>query len=549
MGLSDRADHSDRLVCGNCHGQYEIETVAGTRRKVLRCGTCDATEEVWIVPARKDAWTAISPLGLVTRHASWLELTATTEPTDNVHANDKTFEAACDLPQVDSTPPTPDVNARSATSPARRPLRPLPPRPAPQRPSIIEDATPDLPPTPPAKISLAPTPRTMTSAATPPIETSSESVFDSRRERIEARAEREEPAQAYVVVRAQAPQRPTDVSIRAAGCRTRSEIPTDTPREALATPPLPAMISAEAKQAEATHVPLPPPSITVPDDSLPVLPSTRASSRPAQESLHLEFEEHRARRPWLVPVGAIGAAVCAFYIIRNMGESPAPETRMMAATASAMPVVPVATAALDTHPVASADPVASVAPMESPSPSTAEGIDPSSTIAPSNKIVGSPTKKQAVHSLPKLLDQARAARSAGNLSSARELYERALDEHPDNVEAFAGLGDVAHQQGDLDLATREYERALSLAPRYMPALLGAADALWDLGEHEAATEHYLTVLELSKTPPARVKERALGGEDNAPSDTATAVPATPKAAKKQATGEPDVEDESTDTDQ
>src|SRR5262249_11212726 len=74
-----------------------------------------------------------------------------------------------------------------------------------------------------------------------------------------------------------------------------------------------------------------------------------------------------------------------------------------------------------------------------------------------------------------LLSQANKELSRGNLARAGQLYGAALDKNPNDSEAQAGLGDVAHAQHDLASAKRSYQKAIQINSHYLPALIGLAD--------------------------------------------------------------------------
>ena len=70
---------------------------------------------------------------------------------------------------------------------------------------------------------------------------------------------------------------------------------------------------------------------------------------------------------------------------------------------------------------------------------------------------------------------------AGNLSSARSLYSRAIEAEPLNIDALLGLAYIAAQEHRSDEALRTYLRILQLNPRHAVAqaaligLMGRAD--------------------------------------------------------------------------
>jgi Tfp pilus assembly protein PilF len=76
------------------------------------------------------------------------------------------------------------------------------------------------------------------------------------------------------------------------------------------------------------------------------------------------------------------------------------------------------------------------------------------------------------------------------MTKARALYSMALEKSPGNVEAMAGLADVARVQGDSSIAARYYDRVLAANPSYLPAIMGRADMKWAAGDRGGAVALY-----------------------------------------------------------
>lgn len=82
---------------------------------------------------------------------------------------------------------------------------------------------------------------------------------------------------------------------------------------------------------------------------------------------------------------------------------------------------------------------------------------------------------QAMYSeVPRLLEQARAAKQAGDLAVARDLYRKILKIEPYNREVLVNAGRTEHAMGDIDNAIQAYEYLLRIEP-------GHAVGLNDLG--------------------------------------------------------------------
>ncbi len=74
--------------------------------------------------------------------------------------------------------------------------------------------------------------------------------------------------------------------------------------------------------------------------------------------------------------------------------------------------------------------------------------------------------------------------------------QRALEIHPDNVEAHNILGRVLFEAGQLDEAIQHYERALQLKPHDAPAHFNLGNVLITQGKWTGAIEHFERALQL-----------------------------------------------------
>jgi len=88
-----------------------------------------------------------------------------------------------------------------------------------------------------------------------------------------------------------------------------------------------------------------------------------------------------------------------------------------------------------------------------------------------------------------LLEQAKAARVAGNLDTATDLLETALAVDPKNRLAFVELAEIAKAQELPGKAIRFYREALELEPNDVAALAGQGDALVQKGAVTKAQEN------------------------------------------------------------
>ena len=91
----------------------------------------------------------------------------------------------------------------------------------------------------------------------------------------------------------------------------------------------------------------------------------------------------------------------------------------------------------------------------------------------------------------------------GNLSRARQLMQRALDDAPtpaDRAFALVHLGELAFDSGDANLALGHYVAALEASPTDAAALAGRARAEAAIGQVETALDHYAELVERSPEP-------------------------------------------------
>jgi len=93
------------------------------------------------------------------------------------------------------------------------------------------------------------------------------------------------------------------------------------------------------------------------------------------------------------------------------------------------------------------------------------------------------------------LSQAAAASRAGDYGRAETLYNAALASQPGNVEALAGLGDIARRRGDSTRAAQFYDRVLSQNPSYLPAAMASADLKWSSGNRAGALLLYRRIVD------------------------------------------------------
>lgn len=133
-----------------------------------------------------------------------------------------------------------------------------------------------------------------------------------------------------------------------------------------------------------------------------------------------------------------------------------------------------------------------------------------------------------------LVQQARAAKAAGNIDGANDLLESALAVDPRNREAFVVLGEIARGSGLPGKAIRLYREALVLEPNDVAALRGQGEAMVAKGAVERAKENLAKIKTLCATGCADADALAAAiakgppvtstAQADEPADTATAKP-------------------------
>ena len=80
------------------------------------------------------------------------------------------------------------------------------------------------------------------------------------------------------------------------------------------------------------------------------------------------------------------------------------------------------------------------------------------------------------------------------LDAAVERYKKALAIKPDYAEAHYNLGDTLHKLGQLDASVRSYEKAIAIKPDYAEAHNNLGNTLKRLGQLDAAVRSYKKAL-------------------------------------------------------
>ena len=88
-----------------------------------------------------------------------------------------------------------------------------------------------------------------------------------------------------------------------------------------------------------------------------------------------------------------------------------------------------------------------------------------------------------------MLQVGRALFRDGLMEAAKEYFDTAVQQVPDNAEAVAMIGYTEHRLGRDDAAIATLRRALQLDPEYVEARIYLGNVLYDRGEYEAALYH------------------------------------------------------------
>lgn len=247
--------------------------------------------------------------------------------------------------------------------------------------------------------------------------------------------------------------------------------------------------------------------------------------KPASVRQTLDDEPPGNGRGWMIAVAIVAVLGIVFFAYSRADSTPpkpaatAPPTASSAvANAMAPPPASVSAASVGAVPSASASVVASASASAVPSAAPSASIAAVSGAAsggggggggggePAPSSGGADNPNQPIADV---LHAAHAAIRRGDAAGAQRQFERVLGRDPNNVEAIAGLGDIARAAGDMAKAKESYEAALAKAPHYVPAQLALADIKWDTGEKSDAIARYAAIVEkLGNAAPARAKERA-----------------------------------------
>lgn len=114
-----------------------------------------------------------------------------------------------------------------------------------------------------------------------------------------------------------------------------------------------------------------------------------------------------------------------------------------------------------------------------------------------------------------LLAQANKA-AESNCTKAMDLYDRALQQKPQGVEALAGTGYCHLDRKEFSSAFSKFRAALLVSPRYEPALGGIAETYQRQGNKTTAIEAWNKYLEVFPGSPKAKKQLEILGAGDAP---------------------------------
>lgn len=139
-----------------------------------------------------------------------------------------------------------------------------------------------------------------------------------------------------------------------------------------------------------------------------------------------------------------------------------------------------------------------------------------------------------------LVQQGEAARRAGNLSAANDLFETALAVDPRNRAAFLALAQVARAQDLPGKAIRLYREVLTLEPNDLAALEGQGEAMVQKGAVERARANLARIRTLCKVDcaPATTLAAVIAKGPPPAVVTAQATTTVPPKGKEDATTRP-----------
>jgi len=110
-------------------------------------------------------------------------------------------------------------------------------------------------------------------------------------------------------------------------------------------------------------------------------------------------------------------------------------------------------------------------------------------------------------------EQAHKALAAGEVSKAETLFNAALGQHPGDIDALFGLGQIARSKGDHTGAISYFKQVLDASSGFSPARLALADEQWSTGQKDAAVANYNLYLDRVSEGTGADRARARTGKE------------------------------------
>jgi hypothetical protein len=276
---------------------------------------------------------------------------------------------------------------------------------------------------------------------------------------------------------------------------TAAPTPVAVVEEVAVETPVPAAVPAPAKAEVDVAAPAASPAIA------PAVPATAApahnGSRDADFSLldrpfdDTDYYEYPLRSRWL-RIAGLGAVVALLvgggYRLahsRHEATSPAaPTVPEPTAIAAAAPPELTPTPATTTP-----APFAATAPVATPARTRAEQRLPDPLVPPSPPAAPSPTYSALVAEGQRLFDK-------GHGRKAQALFEQALAEQSDGIDALVGLAYAQLDRGKVQEAIGSFKRALDQEGSHARAVFGLAESYRQQGKRSAALANFKRFLKL-----------------------------------------------------
>jgi predicted Zn finger-like uncharacterized protein len=135
-----------------------------------------------------------------------------------------------------------------------------------------------------------------------------------------------------------------------------------------------------------------------------------------------------------------------------------------------------------------------------------------------------------------MLARAAKLQETGNTAEAKDLFERVLEQRPNDIDALSGLAYCYLDQGAKGQAIATFRRALAVNPSYGPAIIGLAETYKAQGQKDQALKYYKQYLSIHPSSKysaqaernAAELERELSESGAAPPQTQETPPEAPQ---------------------